>query len=161
MAAKVVPWLVVVLLGLTLKVVYDGRRRAEGREAVLIAENAHLQDTLTKVSQRRDVQYVRDTITKWRTVRKTVTLLDTLLKSDTVTLTRRESVIVFAADSAITACRSVVTSCEARVAVRDSLLSAVRVERDLWKRKSTPSLLTRLSTAGKWLTIGLLIGAAR
>lgn len=146
---------------LTSKCIYDGRRRAEGREAVLLQQNQQLQDSLSKHVRARDTLYLRDTLTKWRTVRETETLIDTLLRSDTVTLTRRESVIVFAADSAIQACRAIVTSCEARVAVRDSLLKAISWERDRWRRKSRPSLLTQLSTASKWLAVGYLIGATR
>lgn len=149
------------LLLLVGKCTYDGRRRAEGREAVLLQQRAALADSLTVARSRRDVQYVRDTVVRWRTVVRTETLLDTLRLSDTVKLTTRESVIVFAADSAIQACRSIVSSCEARVAVRDSLLSVLEIDRDYWRRESKPSLLTRLSTAGKWLAIGYVVGAVR
>lgn len=158
---KVVPWVLLALALVFGKCTYDGRRRSEGREDVLVAENVRLQDSLRKRLVRVDTAYLTDTLVKWRTVRSTETLIDTLLRSDTVTLTRRESVIVFAADSAIQACRSIVTSCEARIGVRDSLIRAITWERDHWKRKSQPSLLTRISTAGKWLAVGYLIGITR
>lgn len=157
----VLPYLVLLLVLPVLKCTYDGRRRAEGREAIAVAARQIAEDSLGKVLVRRDTLYVRDTVPRWRTIRETQTLLDTLRLSDTVTLTVRESVIVFAADSAIQACREIVFSCEARVAVRDSLLSVLTTDRDFWRRKSQPSLLTKISTAAKWLAIGYVVGVSR
>jgi hypothetical protein len=137
---------------------YDGKRRAEGAAAVRDSIAAARIMMLERQRSWRDTLYVRDTVPKWRTVRMTETLIDTLLKSDTVVLTRRESVIVFAADSAIQACRSIVLGCEARVAVRDSLLTAITADRDVWRRRSSPSLITKATTALKWLGVGYLIG---
>jgi hypothetical protein len=161
MVIKAVFAALLLLALLTSKCAYDHNRRLEGRNNLLQQQNAQLQDTLRKHVRLRDTLYLRDTLTKWRTIRETVSLLDTLRLSDTVTLTRRESVVVFAADSAIQACRSIVASCETRIGVRDSLIRAITWERDHWKRKSQPSLLTRISTAGKWLAVGYLIGITR
>lgn len=117
---------------LVSKCAYDHNRRLEGRNNLLQQQNAQLQDTLRRHVRARDTLYIRDTTVKWRIVQRAETLLTTLRLSDTVTLTRRESVIVFAADSAIQACRSIVTSCEARIGVRDSLIRAITWERDHW-----------------------------
>ncbi len=155
---KALPYVAIAALLLMAKCTYDGRRRAEGVLAIAIAEHRRTVDSLQKQQRQQDTQYIRDTVTRWRTVRSTVTLLDTLLHSDTVTLTRRESVIVFAADSAIQSCRLIVTACEARLLTRDSLLKAITWERDLWKQRSQPSWLTRTTTALKWAGVGYLIG---
>jgi len=159
---QALPWLSLAALGLFAKCTYDGRRRAEGREAVEIQKREAVEDSLRqRTLPRVDSVYVRDTLTLWRRVTTTQTLLDTLRLSDTVTLTKRESVLVFVAESLVVSCRSAVLSCEARVSARDSLISTVTLDRDYWRRKSSPSLLTQLSTAGKWLAIGFVIGAVR
>jgi hypothetical protein len=137
---------------------YDGKRRAEGAAAVRDSISAARIDSLLASRSRVDTLYVRDTTIKWRTVARAETLLKTLLHSDTIVLTRRESVIVFAADSAIQACRQIVLSCESRIAVRDSLLFAVTADRDVWRRRSQPSWVTRTTTALKWAGVGFLIG---
>lgn len=155
------PWLVVAVLGLFAKCTYDGRRRAEGREAVALEQRRVAEKQLLAARTRVDTVYRVDTARLWRTVTRTETLLDTLLKSDTIVLTKRESVLVFVADSLIGQCRAAVLTCEARVRVRDSLNAVLLQDRNYWRGRSSPSLLTRLSTASKWLAIGFVIGAIR
>jgi hypothetical protein len=137
------PYVLAVAVGGGWLLSHNAKQRALGAAAIRDSINAARIDSLTGASARRDTLYVTDTLTRWRTVRTTETLIDTLLRSDTVVLTRRESVIVFAADSAIQACRSIVLGCEARVAARDSLLSALTDDRDRWKGRARPSFTTQ------------------
>jgi hypothetical protein len=155
------PWVALLAVLLFSKSIYDGRRRAEGREAVALEQRRVALDSLAKERRRVDSVYVRDTVRLWRTVTDIRTLLDTLMLSDTVVLTKRESVIVYRADSAVNQCTVTVRSCEARVRVRDLQIDSLKSDRDHWRRKSQPSLLTQLSTASKWLAVGFLIGVTR
>jgi hypothetical protein len=161
LAIKVVPWMGIAVLCLTLKSTYDGRRRAEGRAEIATAARAAVAESLANERRRVDTVYRADTVRLWRTIRESQTLIDTLLLSDTVTLTKRESVLVFVADSLVRQCSAVVHTCEQRVAVRDSLLSVATASADYWRRKSQPSLLTQLSTASKWLAVGFILGVTR
>lgn len=161
MLSKVAPWLLLAVALAFGKCTYDGRRRAEGREAVALEQRRVALDSLAKQTRRVDSVYVRDTVRLWRTVTDIRTLLDTLMQSDTVVLTRRESVIVYRADSAVNACTIAIGTCEERVRVRDLRIDSLNADRNYWRRKSNPSLLTQLSTASKWLAVGFLIGVAR
>lgn len=151
---EVAAWVCVLALSLFSKSVYDARRRAEGREQIERAARVEAEVDLRKARTKVDTVYAVDTIPFWRTVRRTETIIDTLLHSDTVTLTQRESVLVFVADSAINQCKNIVTICEQRVAIRDSLLTVISADRDYFKKKAQPSLITQGSSALKWLAIG-------
>lgn len=155
---KAAPWALLTVALAFGKCTYDGRRRAEGREAVEIQRREQVEDSLARMRTRVDTFYRVDTARLWRTVRRTETLIDTLRLSDTVVLTKRESVLVFVADSLIRQCRYAVQTCEARVRVRDSLLSTLTLDRNYWRGKSDPSLLTRMTTALKWAAIGYVAG---
>src|SRR5690242_1462846 len=96
---QVAPWALVFVLSMFSKSVYDARRRAEGREQVERAARVAAEVDLRNTRARVDTFYVIDTIPFWKTIRRTETIIDTLLHSDTVTLTQRESVLVFVADS--------------------------------------------------------------
>jgi hypothetical protein len=148
------PYVLALAIGGGWLLSHNAKQRELGAAAVRDSINAIRIQALTLLKVERDTIYQKDTVIKWRVVARAETLLTTLLKSDTVTLTRRESVIVFAADSAIQACRSIVLNCEARVAVRDSLISSITADRDVWKRRGQPSFLSRLTTAVKWTAIG-------
>lgn len=154
-------WVFVAALGIISKEIYDGRRRAEGRAAIETAARERAEFDLRNARTRVDTVYSVDTISFWRTVERTERLLDTLRLSDTVVLTQRESVLVFVADSVVNQCKSIISLCEERVAVRDSLLRVVGADRDYFKRRAEPSRLTAISTAAKWLAIGFAIGALR
>jgi hypothetical protein len=158
---KVAPYLLLILASAGLVGTYNAKQRASGAAAVRDSIAAHAIDSLQKVSRQRDTLYTADTVVKWRTVVRAETLLDTLLLSDTVTLTVRESVLVFAADSAIQACRSIVLSCEARVAVRDEFIAAISADRDQWRRRASPSLYqqggTVLRTVAAWELLRLIL----
>lgn len=156
-----IPWaLVVVGAVATTCSVRDGWIK-QGEAAVRDSIAAVKIDSLTAVKQRKDTLYVRDTVTRWQTVRETQTLLDTLMFSDTVTLTVRESVIVFAADSAIQACRFIVQSCEQRLTIRDSLLSSITADRNRWRTQASPSAIqqarTKTQTIIVWEAVRALI----
>lgn len=122
------------VMGLVMLLVTQCERRVSAEEkGELRAENQRLRGELARLqasARRVDTQYVRDTVklgaatTRWRT------LLDSIRVTDTLTV--RESVIVAAADTAIRACRQALTTCEQRVAVRDSLLAhaAARLRND-------------------------------
>jgi hypothetical protein len=158
---KWLPWALLAIALLVGKLIYDGRRRAEGAFAVRLAHNAVTIDSLKAEQRRVDSVFVSDTIRLWRTVTRTESLIDTILRVDTVPLTFRESVLVFIADSLVRQCRDVVTTCESRVAVRDSLIQSITWERDQWKRRAKPSFLTRTTTALQWAAVGYLIGVTR
>lgn len=158
---QIVAWACVAVIAFGLKAGYDARRRAEGVAAVERKARVVAEVNLKNARARVDTFYVIDTIPFWRTVTRTERLLDTLIYSDTVTLTRRESVLVFVADSVVNQCKNIVTLCEQRVAVRDSLLQVMGADRDYWRHKAEPPLIHRASTqlagAVKWLAIGYTI----
>lgn len=119
---------------------HDASQRKLGASNQL---NAILTDSLRE-SERRgrgiDTVHLRDTV-RLRTIEtRTVTLLDTLMHSDTVVLTKRESVLVFAADSLVTACRAAIGSCEQTAVNLREQLSLTTAQRDLWHRRAQPSL---------------------
>lgn len=151
---RIVGVALIVALGWFGKCTYDGRRRAEGAEAVAIAQRKAALDSLAIERRRVDTQYVRDTVRLWRSIESVRTLLDTLMLSDTVVLTKRESVLVFAADTAVKRCQAAVLTCERRVFLADSTTAVLTIDRDYWRERARPSLLTQLSTAAKWLAIG-------
>jgi hypothetical protein len=106
------------------------RRRVGAREAELRAEIAELRrDSVTQAREigRVDSVFTTDTLRLTGTVTRFRTRVDSLLRTDTLTV--RESVIVAAADTAIRACQSAVTSCAQRVAARDSMLVLLGMQR--------------------------------
>lgn len=113
------------------------QRRLGQRNAEIAALRA---DSIRKASEvrRADTVFTRDTIrlaqieTRWRT------RTDSLLRVDTLTL--REQIIIGTADSVINACRAVVTSCEARVAARDSLITTLGQQREAERRLAAARL---------------------
>lgn len=158
--SKALPW-GIALLALTLcGALYDANQRADGvnRERLRVADSTI--QALHASRSRVDTVYTRDTVRLWRTVEHTTTLIDTLMHSDTVTLTQRESVLVFVADSLVTQCTQTVLDCEQRVAVRDSLVRMTGLERDLWKQRASPSLVSKLMTGAKWIGFYLLVKEA-
>jgi hypothetical protein len=98
-----------------------GRWRAIGQR--LQADSARAAAAI----QRVDSVFTRDTVRLTKTVTRLHTVVDSLRITDTLTV--REAVIVSVADSVIRVCRETVTSCEARVSARDSLIRLLGEQR--------------------------------
>jgi hypothetical protein len=102
--------------------------------------------------RRVDSVFTRDTITYTRRRDVYRDRVDSIQVTDTVTV--REQVIIAAADTAIRACEAVVTSCQARVAVRDSLIAILGQQREADRRlfdarlRASRPLLTPYVEAG-------------
>jgi hypothetical protein len=77
---------------------------------------------------------LKESVKLRRVETRTVTLLDTLMHSDTVVLTRRESVLVFVADSLVRQCRATVDALTDQCANLRERLQLVTVQRDAYRR---------------------------
>ena len=131
---KAAPYLIAVAVGGGWLLSHDARQRELGalRERLRTADSL-LVGAEARTSRLDSVVRV-DTVHLRRIETRTVRLIDTLLHSDTVTLTQRESVLVFVADSLVTACRSAVDSC---TALNGNLLDRLRLtesQRDAYRR---------------------------
>lgn len=153
------------LLALTLlmaKCTYDERRRAEGIDRAWLAQVAAERDTVrllrdslakafrvqvetVRVATVRRIP-VRDTVERW--LRDTVPVPVEIVRE----LVRVDSVL-------IQACSVALNTCGAEKAALLTDLSLAEKQRDYWQRRAAPSLLTRLSTAAKWLAIGYATAA--
>ena len=141
---QAIPYLVAVGALVFTKCQYDWSQLALG---AAIERNAYLSDSLSVLKvrgQRIDSVFVRDTLRLTRLLQRTDTVIRQLFKTDTVTLTKRESVLVFVADSLVTSCRETVSSCSALVGNLREQLSLTSAQRDLWHRKAQPSLWEQL-----------------
>lgn len=152
-ALRILPW-VLVALGVLL---YGREREQAGR---LAGEVAVLRTQKQALERRAPVvrqEYIRDTITVTKTVTKYRTLVDSLVRTDTLTV--REQIIVAAADTAIRACREVVSSCSKSLAIADSIHSVdQRIIRAYQHAK--PSFLRRWGERAAWGAGGYLVGKA-
>lgn len=112
--------------------------RAIQQRVDTLTVTVHTRDTLFRTIDRARVKY--DTV--WQRVRE----------SDTVTLTRHDTAIVYvplaAVDSTISLCRLTLFSCTQQVAARDTLIRALR-DQVRWERSQRPS------TFWTWIKIGL------
>lgn len=156
------PSLLYLLLGLSLvatKCTYDHGQRQAG----ILSERLRVTDSVNVVLQRRtktvDTVYRRDTIrltrreTRWRD--SVVARVDTL--SDTVRVpVEVVKWVVAEADSTIQACRSVVQTCEQRVALRDSSISTLSRQLQL-ERKQRPSGLKKWAERAAWAGLVVLV----
>lgn len=124
----------VALLLLMAKCDYDGDRRREGA----LKERLRVADSLLVVANakapRIDSVVRVDTLRLRRVETRTVTLLDTLLHSDTVVLTKRESVLVFVADSLVRQCRATVDALTDQCANLRERLRLTETQRDSYRR---------------------------
>jgi hypothetical protein len=163
-AIKALPYVAIALLLLFSKSTYDGRRRAEGVSAVRAdsirtarAELKVVRDSL-QTAMRAEVETlrvavvrrvpVRDTVERW--LRDTVPVPVEVVRE----IVRVDSVV-------IAACSTALTTCAQRAEVLEADLLLSQQQTALWQRRARPSLLTQLSTAGKWLAVGFLIGVTR
>jgi hypothetical protein len=155
-------YVVAVLVAAGAKGCYDHGQREQGA----LRERLRAADSTAKalaVSVRRvDTVYRRDTLrltralTRWDTVRAGVdTITDTVAVP--VEVVRW---VVASADSAVSACRSVVQTCEQRVAVRDSLLDVQRRQLAIMA-KQRPGFVKRWGERAAWLAAGVVLGATR
>ena len=149
------------LLVLTLGVGKCGYDHQIAQRAVLSERLKVADSTVRELSIRArntDTVYLRDTVrltrrlTQWDTVRAGVdTLRDTVLVPvETVRF------IVAAADSTIEACKSVVVTCEQRVAERDTLLALRERQIGILKAQQPSRVKPWLERAG-WVTLLLLV----
>lgn len=118
------------------------------------AGNAATIRTITDTVRVRDIQYQRDTIrlTRWRDRWDSVRVTDTVTVAQVVYVPRPF------ADSVISACYAVLRSCEARVAVRDTLIQALR-QTLAAEQAARPSLLRVAVDRAVWAAVGVGIGA--
>jgi hypothetical protein len=94
-----------------------------------------------------------DSVRVIRTATRYEELRDTLVLTDTV----RVKETLAAADTAIHACRDMVSSCSLAIAAKDSQL--VSLERqNAAIQKMIPGRLAKATTAAKWLIVGGAIG---
>ena len=152
-------WFGWVLVGLTVVVIgLYGREREQN--GVLKGQIAALTTQRNALLRRAPIvrqEFVRDTVLITKTVTKYRTLVDSILRTDTLTV--REQVIVTAADTAIRACREVVSSCSKSLAIADSIHSVdQRIIRAY--AEARPSFLRRWSDRLAWGAGGYVVGRA-
>lgn len=152
-ALKVLPW-VLVAIGVLL---YGCEREKTGE---LTGANRVLQQEKAALLRRAPVvrqEFIRDTVVLTRTVTKYRTLVDSILRTDTLTV--REQIIVAAADTAIKACRDVVSSCARNLAIADSLRA---IDQRLIKayQRARPSFVRRWGERVAWGAGGYVLGRA-
>lgn len=149
------PYALLALSLLATKCVYDRGQRQAG----VLQERARVADSTVKALRASvregDVVYRQDTI---RMVRRVTRWRDSVVsRVDTLADTVRVPVevvrwVVAEADSTIQACRSVVVSCEQRVAVRDTLIGALTrqnaLTREQLRRNVRRTWAERLMWAG-------------
>jgi hypothetical protein len=154
------PYLVVASLALALVALWAFGRseRAKGAAQAEVRRLTHENSTLRTRAAVARVVFVRDTvrvvksITRWETVRDSVFATDTLRRTDTAFVT-----LAATADTAIRACRSVVRSCGAALALSDSLLANREALIRAMKRQQ-PSALDKARTALVFVAAGYLAG---
>jgi hypothetical protein len=135
---KAAPYAAIALLAFAGKCSYDAKQREIGA----MRERLRVTDSSLAIAVRNgrkvDSVFRVDTVRLTRRLETVTTLLDTLRFSDTVTLTRRESVLVFVADSLVQQCRATVQSCTALTANLRDQLRLTATQRDAY-RKLLPS----------------------
>ena len=127
------PWYVPLVLAVALAVAVRGCQRAErekGAIGVQLAQSEARGDSLRARRAIVDTLYRTQTRTLTRTLATVDTLRDSLTITDTVEVVR----FIAAQDSAIVACQRVVVTCEARVALADSLTANVTHQLVLTRR---------------------------
>jgi hypothetical protein len=132
-----------------------------GGEKALLQSRLHASDsTIAILAQRTattDTVYVRDTVRLKGAIRRYETIKTQV---ETVTVAVPVEVVreVFVqADAALNACRSVIMTCEERVAQRDSTISLLRAQRPLIEGQRDGRFKRVIKTAG-WFTLGVAGG---
>jgi hypothetical protein len=106
-------------------------------------------DTLAVAQARVDTVYVD----RVRTLTRTLTRWDTVRVTDTVVVNGVVYVPRIVADSAIDACRQVVVSCDARVAIRDARLAVVDSLRVLERQRPWTAAGLTYGTGGLGIAV--------
>lgn len=106
----------------------EAREKRRAAESALRAKTvetakwkARYAEAATHVTTRTDTVRVR--VTKYQTLRDSVVITDTVIQK-----------LVYAADSAIAECVNLATACEVLRVRADSLIEALTIERDGWRR---------------------------
>jgi hypothetical protein len=136
-----------------------GHNRAE-REKGALRERLRVTDSSLAVAVKRapriDSIVKVDTVKLRRVETRTITLLDTLLHSDTVVLTKRESVLVFVADSLVRQCRATVDALTDQCANLRERLRLTEIQRDSYRRL-VPSGFSTNAKLGTAVAVGLAL----
>jgi hypothetical protein len=131
--SKAAPYVIAIAVGGGWWLSHNAKQRQIGA----MRERLRVSDSTLAVREaegaRLDTVFRRDTIRLTRVIQRTTTLLDTLLHSDTVTLTQRESVLVFVADSLVGACTAAVDSCTALNSNLIQRLQLTEQQRDAYR----------------------------
>lgn len=131
-----------------------GSERADARLYRVERDSAKAREARALATARKvDSIYVRDTVTLTRWRERLVTLRDSLTITDTVEVIR----YIAAADSTIAACTLALSTCERRVAARDSVIVALR-ERVRIETANRPSRLSVIGGRLLYLGAGYAIG---
>lgn len=132
-----------------------------GGEKALLQSRLHASDsTIAILSQRTaitDTVYVRDTVRLKGAVRRYEVVkaqIETLTVSVPVEVVRE---VIVQADAALSACRSVIMTCEERVAQRDSTVTLLRSQRPLIEGKKDGRVKQVIKAVG-WLSLGVGVG---
>jgi hypothetical protein len=143
---KFLPWAGVLFAVLMYGCEREKAGRLSGEVAVL-------------VRQRVRTEYIRDTITVTRTRTRYETIRDSLITTDTLLRTDTAFIAVTqAADTAIRACQSVVSTCTRALAVADSIrLIDQRTIRAM--QRARPSFVRRWSERIAWGAVGYAVGS--
>jgi hypothetical protein len=152
---KFLPWAGVVVAVLMYGCEREKAGRLSGEVAVLVRQR----DALTRASQRVRTEYIRDTITVTRTRTRYETIRDSLITTDTLLRTDTAFIAVTqAADTAIRACQSVVSTCTRALAVADSIrLIDQRTIRAM--QRARPGVVRRWGERIAWGAVGYAVGS--
>lgn len=127
-----------------------GFKRTTDSLRVALGREQRLSDSLA-LAFRADTVRLTDVVTRWQRFRDTLTL------SDTVRLTVRESVLVAVADTAIAQCTRTVTTCEALVASKDSIIGTLKASVKN-ERHQRLGFFRRTGHTLKWIGVGAVAG---
>lgn len=133
------------------------QREVGRRDATIKARDAAI-DSLRARAARRDTIYLATVDTLWQVRRVTDRRLDTLHLIDT--LIHRDTVIQLVERERL-ACDAVISSCEVRVAIRDTLIDSLRVQLKAERRRDRVfgvKLPSRTVMLGAGVLGGLLLG---
>lgn len=131
--------------------------RCEGER--IGAASERLKDSNVAVKIAAETVRVRDTIYRRDTIRfrSVLTKYDSTRVTDTLVVTQHDTAVVYipraVADTAIQVCRSVILSCESRVAARDNVIIAKDSTIAALKASKPSGLRTWLDRA-LWLSAG-------
>jgi hypothetical protein len=152
---KFLPWAGVVLAVL----MYGCERERAGELRGSVAELTRERDALVKAGQVVRREFIRDTITVTRTRTRYETIRDSLITTDTLLRTDTAFIAVTqAADTAIRACQSVVSTCSRALALADSIhVVDTRTIRAM--QRARPGIVRRWGERIAWAAVGYTVGS--